>query len=109
MLDKVHHLYQEGLAISTPSGPRVLKARLLCAIFDLLAKAMALNSLQYNGKYGCANCLDHEKRVGRRKLYPPNAPHTPRCESDMLKWAEDAEANGKPIFGLKGKCTFSLP
>ena len=46
VLDKVHHLYQEGLAISTPSGPRVLKARLLCAIFDLPAKAMALNSLQ---------------------------------------------------------------
>lgn len=107
VLDKVHHLYQEGLAISTPSGPRVLKARLLCAIFDLPAKAMALNSLQYNGKYGCANCLDHGKRVGRRQLYPPNAPHTPRCESDMLKWAEDAEANGKPIFGLKGKSVLS--
>ena len=42
VLDKVHHLYQEGLA---PSGPRLLKARLLCAIFDLPAKAMALKSL----------------------------------------------------------------
>ena len=65
VLDKVHRLHQEGLAISTQSGPRVLKARLLCAIFDLPTKAMALNSLQYNGKYGCANCLDHGKRVGR--------------------------------------------
>ena len=25
----------------------------------------------------------------------------------MLKWAEDAEANGKPIFGLKGKSVLS--
>ena len=70
VLDKVH-LCQEGLAVSTPSGPRVLRARLLCATFDLPAKAMALNSLQYNGKYGCANCHNHGKHVGRRQLYPP--------------------------------------
>ena len=61
---------------------------------------MALNSLQYNGRYGCANCLDHGKRIGKRQLFPPDAPHTPRCESDMLKWAEDAEANGKPMYFL---------
>ena len=107
MLDRIHCLYREGLALSTPNGPKVLKARLLFAVFDLPAKAMALNCMQYNGNYGCANCLDHGKRISRRQLYPPNALHTPRCESDLLTWAEDAEASGKPIFGVKGKSVLS--
>ena len=38
----------------------------------------------------------------------PNAPHTPRCESDMIKWVEDAETNRKPIFGLKKENLYFL-
>ena len=108
VLNKLHDLYPEGLAFSTPSGPKVLKARLLFAVFDLPAKAMALNSMQYNGRYGCANCLDHGKRIGRRQLYPPDALHEPRCESDLLEWAEDAEEKGEPLFGVKGKSVLYL-
>lgn len=49
ILDKVHKLYTDGIPIATPDGPKVLKAMLLACVFDLPAKAMTLNFIQWNG------------------------------------------------------------
>ena len=54
ILDKVHKLYTDSICIATPDGPKVLKAMLLACVFDLPAKAMALNFMQWNGQYGCS-------------------------------------------------------
>ena len=48
------------LEISVPGGIRHLKAKLLLGVFDLPAKAAALNVKQFNGEYGCNYCLDKE-------------------------------------------------
>lgn len=50
ILKRLEQLKSEGLAIQSPEGPKVMKATLLLGVFDLPAKAMALNSIQFNGK-----------------------------------------------------------
>ena len=80
VLQKIHHLYTEGVHITTPNGPKILKAKLLACVFDLPAKAMALNFTQWNGRYGCSSCLDIGTQVSHRRLYLPNDEHKPRSE-----------------------------
>lgn len=55
ILDKINSLDAE---IQTPQGTKYFKAKLLLAVFDLPAKAMAMNTSQFNGCYGCPYCLD---------------------------------------------------
>lgn len=88
--------------IKTSDGLRNLKAKLLLAVFDLPAKAMALNTTQFNGKYGCAYCLDEGIHVSHRRLYLPSDAHKPRKMNDMKNWASKAEQLQVPVFGVKG-------
>ena len=37
-------------------GHHVVRARLICAVMDLPAKALVLNCNQYNGAFGCSVC-----------------------------------------------------
>ena len=37
-------------------GKKIVKAKLLCVILDLPAKASMLNCNQFNGAYGCSTC-----------------------------------------------------
>ena len=50
VLDKIKSLNAE---MHTPQGVKHLKAQLLLGVFDLPAKAMAMNMKQFNGQYGC--------------------------------------------------------
>ena len=49
ILDRIHTMHEVGMPLSTPDGPKCLKAKLLCCVFDLPARAMALNLTQWNG------------------------------------------------------------
>ena len=61
--------------IQTSVGRRNVKAKLLAAVFDLPAKAMVLSTTQFNGKHGCANCLDEGIHISHRRLYLPSDAH----------------------------------
>ena len=37
-------------------GRQTIKAKLICALVDLPAKAMLMNCNQYNGAFGCSSC-----------------------------------------------------
>lgn len=106
ILDKIHGLYEKGMAVSTPVGDKCLRAKLLCCVFDLPARAMALNLTQWNGHYGCTHCLDEGTQVSHVRLYLPHDEHTPRSEKDLLKHAMKA-SNGSPVFGVKGPSVLS--
>lgn len=56
VLEAINQLKVDGIPIKTATGQRILKACLLLAVFDLLA--MACNTTQFNGNYGCLYCLD---------------------------------------------------
>lgn len=87
------------ISIKLPEGIKYVKAKLLLGVFDLPAKAMAV---QFNGKYGYS--LDKSTHLNYRMLYLPGDSHEPRQESDL---AEDAEKQRDPIFGVKGTSVLS--
>lgn len=102
VLQKIHSLYTNGKHISTPSGTKILKAKLLACVFDLPAKAMALNFTQWNGNHGCSYCLDSGTQVSHRRLYLPNDEHKPRKEKETFQHAKQAIRTGSPMYGVKG-------
>ena len=106
ILDRIHSLHEEGIPISTPVGQRCLRAKLLCCVFDLPARAMALNFTQWNGHYGCTHCLDEGTQVSHVRIYLPGDKHAVRTERDSLKWATKA-STGSPVFGVKGPSVLS--
>lgn len=102
-IEKLNHIMQNGIEARTPVGKKQIKAVVLAGIFDLPAKATVVNMKQFNGEYGCLYCVDPGKILyGNLRIYPPNAPHRPRTEQDMIESAAKAEAQGSAVFGIKG-------
>lgn len=106
ILDVIHSLYETGIPISTPSGTKYLKAKLLCCVFDLPARAMVLNLIQWNGRYGCTFCLDEGTQVSHVRLYLPSDQHATRAEKEVLECAQKASSSS-PMLGVKGPSVLS--
>ena len=106
ILDKIHAIYEQGIPLSTPIGPKCLRTKLLCCVFDLPARAMALNLTQWNGKHGCTHCLDEGTQVSHVRIYLPDDDHNVRCEKQLLQYAEEASGS-LPKFGVKGPSVLS--
>ena len=99
-------MHEVGMPLSTPDGPKCLKAKLLCCVFDLPARAMALNLTQWNGAHGCTHCLDKGTQVSHVRLYLPNDEHLVRTEKDIEKCLEKASSIS-PVHGVKGLSVLS--
>jgi len=56
----------------------ICRARVLCATFDLPAKAKVLKFTQFNGRFGCTVCKEEGMVVtvgrGRTRVYPYTDP-----------------------------------
>ncbi len=83
VLERIHELYENGITFQTISGIRTLRAKLVCCIFDLPARAMALNLTQWNGRFGCTYCLDESSQVSHVRLYLPDDAHNTRSEKHV--------------------------
>ena len=89
-------------------------ARLLCGTYDLPAKAMVLNMMQFNGQFGwqcgCAHCTQSSKQFstgerGTVHVYPyiQNSPGDPKCNSKNLERnAQEAIDRDELVLGIKG-------
>ncbi len=75
------------VSLKTCQGEKQLRAKLLLSVFDLPARAAAVNMMQYNGRYGCLYCLDEGKHINHRRIYLPSERHTPRNDTQMNRWA----------------------
>lgn len=104
VLKRINHL---DITIDVPTGKKQLKAKLLLGVFDLPAKAMAMNFTQFNGKHGCPYCLDEGHYAMHRRLYLPSESHEPRTMHNVKKWAKKAKKLGKTVFGVKGPSVLS--
>ena len=51
IFQKIEEINTTGVPFQTPEGCKTLKAQLLIGIFDLPAKAMAMNWIQFNRRY----------------------------------------------------------
>ncbi|KAL5505856.1 hypothetical protein EMCRGX_G007386 [Ephydatia muelleri] len=102
VLSKIDLLHTNGIEFSTPHGKKVLRVKIVAAVFDFPAKAMALNIVQFNGYYGCPYCKDRGIHKCHRHLYLPAEPHIAKDPGDIDAWARKAEEILKPVFGVKG-------
>ena len=101
ILERIFTLHQNGIAFQTLSGTKCLRAKLLCGIFDLLARAAVLKLTQWNGRFGCTYCLDEGTQVGHVRLYLPSSEHIPQSEKH-IKESVLKSSIGNPVFGVKG-------
>lgn len=103
VLEKLEELKQHGIEVATPNGTKTVKTCLLMGVFDLIAKAMATNFVQFNGYYGCTYCFDKGVHISRRHLYYPSERHQPRTMRHVKRCVRAAEADGQARYGVKGR------
>lgn len=93
------------------------KVVLLSATCDLPAKSMLVNSMQYNGAFGCWKCLQEGKtcKVGEKghvRVFPyKDCKGPPRTKENAVRdamLAASATSRKKHVRGVKGPCWFSL-
>ena len=99
-------LEQDGVVVNTTSGVKTIRASLLCAVFDLVAKAPALNMKQFNGYYGCSACLHPGMYSGRCMTYPPD-PYPQRTHTSVLADGQRAESSNTVVNGIFGTSILS--
>ncbi|KAL5499417.1 hypothetical protein EMCRGX_G010827 [Ephydatia muelleri] len=107
ILTRIKKLEDSETIIRTKVGNKKLKAKLILATFDLIAKAMAMNLTQFNGKYGCPYCLDIGTYEQHRTIYLPSDLHEPRIFSDVILWATMAQEMEEPVYGVFGPSVLS--
>jgi hypothetical protein len=100
----VRHLADNGLSVSTPSGKLKFKLLVVAGTLDLVAKAPALNMIQFNGMYGCPKCLQKGRSVstggGHSHVYPynrnnPSGP--PRSERTHKRHSSEALSTSQTV------------
>lgn len=89
VIDKIQQLRSHGIVVHTPCGLRTIRPLLLMSVFDLPAKAMATNFVQFNGYYSCTYCLDKGECVSHTHIFPPDEPHVPRTMASITQCAEE--------------------
>ena len=101
IMKKLRRLRMLGVTIETPHGPATYRAKLELAVFDLPAKAAALCSKQFNGKYGCSVCLHPGKYFRRRRVYLPTQ-YSEQTRGSVVVAGRLAELKGDAVHGVKG-------
>ena len=56
-LKELNYLSVVGFQFNSPVGLKTVRVKALFGVFDMIAKASVLNMKQFNGRYGCPNCL----------------------------------------------------
>lgn len=94
-----------------------VKAKILCATFDLPARAKFMSFKQFNGEEGCSRCLDVGERVALEKgsvqSYPYSRNMVLRTDDQTKEFAEQAlnlrRAGVKKVavHGVKGPSLLS--
>ncbi len=110
---------ENGVQISLPDcqSKITVKAMLLCCTCDMPAKAMVLNMIQFNGRFGCPRCLQPGKSVQTGKgsghvwTFPFNKEDIcgpKRTDEQFRKDGEQAFRTSKKQNGVKGQTWLSL-
>ena len=99
-------LERDGVMVNTPFGVKTIRAVLLCAVFDHVAKAPALNMKQFNGYNGCPTCLHPGLYSERCMTYPPDS-YPLRTHASVLRNAQKAESSHSVVKGIYGNSVLS--
>lgn len=122
--DVINVFLNIGHNFHLPRRPRPInvKGLLLFGACDLPAKAEFLNLVQFNGKYGCPNCLnpgetyflqreaaaEDNRRVGHTNIYRYEGNNRLRTSAETIAQGFEALAIGRPVKGVKGPSSLAL-
>lgn len=96
-----------GIEVTLPNGKLItVKIIVMCGKCDLQAKAMMLNLHQWNGKWGCNNCLHEGTMIDRVRVYPVQENEL-RTDEGTEEHATKALVTGKPFLGVKAPSMFA--
>ena len=95
-----------GTTLHTPVGTKTIRGKLLLGVFDMPAKALVLNTKQFNGEYGCSTCLHLGVHKNGSRIYLPLECEM-RTNTMMLQCAEKAVKRATPVLGVKGYSALS--
>ncbi|KAJ8038200.1 hypothetical protein HOLleu_15545 [Holothuria leucospilota] len=111
-IESLQKLY-EGVDVILPDGEtKKVRGFLLCGTCDLPAKALVLNMTQFNGKHGCARCLQSGQSIptgrGTTWVYPFEINPRMRNHKEFVTDGKKAAEDGKTMNGVKGPSWLSL-
>ncbi|XP_066583348.1 uncharacterized protein [Prorops nasuta] len=83
-----------------------VKGIVICGMCDLPAKALFLNMIQYNGKFGCQKCYQKGERYLNVQVYPFEN-FKVRDEKETLMYVKQSMISKFPVYGVKGPTMIS--
>ena len=103
ILHKISELETKRTIVSL-SPVKILRAKLLLAVFDFPARSSATNTKQFNGEYGCLYCFEKGEMHNGARIYRPALNVELRTNNSMNTLALRADETGKAQCGVKGSC-----
>ncbi|CAH1232605.1 Hypp476 [Branchiostoma lanceolatum] len=110
LMEQLNKIYNEGFQVEDAEGnEHTIRGMLLMATVDLQAKAICMMMMQYNGGYGCHNCEDPGKSLGRgRRVWPYVGASTLRTHESIVECVHRSVAENKTVMGVKGASAFLM-
>ena len=100
----LRRLSSSGIGVKLPSGIiRTIRFHLQFGVFDLIAKAPAINMKQHNGESGCPTCLHPGETKHHTRVYLPGTEYRERTHHSIVQAGREAKRDGKAVDGIKGK------
>ena len=102
-----------GFNVLIGGEEKVCKVKVLCATFDLPAKAKVLEFTYFNGRFGCTVCKEEGivVKVGRgnTRVFKPSPPLPLRSHDECYSLGRKALLTGQVTMVLYSKlCTFLI-
>ncbi|XP_035663834.1 uncharacterized protein LOC118407465 [Branchiostoma floridae] len=110
LMEQLNRIYTEGFQVKDAKGKEcTVRGMLMMATVDLQAKAICMMMKQYNGEYGCHNCEDPGKALGRgHRVWPYVEVSTMRTHESIIECGCRSVAKRKPVMGVKGASAFLI-
>ena len=104
ILNEIRSLSVKGIDVISSNGINFnIKPKLVMGIFDLPARAVVTNTVQFNGAFGCLYCTNEGVYTSHRRIYLPcEQDYQLRTGASINELADAAEACGEPVRGIKG-------
>lgn len=98
-----------GIQIKSPNGLlKTIRFQSLFGVFDLIARAPAMNMKQHNGYNGCPVCLHPGTSQNHTHVYLPGSCYPQRTHNSIVRAGIRAERDGGAVDGIKGQSPLAL-
>lgn len=104
LLKTLKRLSSHGVCIKLLDGlVKTIRLQPLFGVFDLIARAPAMNMKQHNGFMGCPTCVHPGETKQRTRVYLPGTDYPLRTHSSIVSDGIEAQEIGEAVNGIKGR------